>query len=154
MNGHVCRQYLGCDDIECNIDNIRTIAESGDRIHRLPWEIRIAARRTRGITFGERIDLVTGIDSILHVGPELVEKLGTSALEESLQFTLVWNMALRVLEAPVRTRAQSWRNSQITGRRQNWAFLLCSTRTVTEFGRIICTPSTLVAKNFRSYLPY
>ena len=123
--------------------NIRTIAEAGDKLHRLSGEVRIDARHVQEININDRKDLVAGLDSVLRVGPQLVKQVKDFHTRGALPvYRGMEPDTPRVRGFPCKPGqsldiiSKLW-NDVRAGRIQ-----VCTTQTVAEFDQIICTPST------------
>ena len=123
------------------------MAEAGDKLNRLSGEVRIAARHVQGINLSERKDLVDGLDAVLRVGPKLVNQVKDFHTRGAMPVYRGLEPANpRVRGFPYKPGQSLDIISKIWSDVSDGRILVCTARTVAEFGRIICTPSTLATK--------
>ena len=127
--------------------NIRTIAEAGDKLHRLSGEVRIDARHVQEININDRKDLVAGLDSVLRVDPQLAKQVGDFHTRGVFPvYRGVDPDTPRVRGFPYKPGQSLYIISKLWNDVRAGRILVCATQTVAEFDHIICAPSTLATK--------
>ena len=140
-------KYLDSVDVGRNVENLRTVANLGDRLNRLSGEVRIAARHVQGIILKKRKSLVAGLDAMSRVDPALVGHVKDSHTRGVLPAYRGVGPETPRVRGPPYNHGQSFDIiSKIWKDVRAGRILICTTRTVTENDKIICTPSTLATK--------
>ena len=140
-------KYLDGVDVECSIGNLVSIANLGDNLNRMAGEVRISARHIQGIILGKRTDLVKGLDDVSHVDPRLVEQVkGFHTRGVTPVYRGGEPDRPRVRGFPYKPGQGFEIISKIWKDVRAGRILICTTRTITEHDKIVCTPSTLVTK--------
>ena len=141
------RHYLASVDVDFSLSNVCEVAKMGDRLNDMSGEVRISARHIQGLILKKRDPLLAGLKCWRDKAPELIDQAmdyrnrgvipvyrgGQPPTPRARGFPYKPKQSLEIME-------KLWKDVRL-GR-----MLVCTTRTISEYDQLVCTPSTLATK--------
>ena len=141
------QRYLGGINVDFSLANICAVASLGDRLNNLSGEVRISARHIQNLILKKRSHLITGLKCWGGKDPQLVDQIidyhsrgvipiyrgGSPPTPRVRGFPYKKQQSMEIME-------KLWKDVR------NGRMLVCTSRTISEYDQIACTPSTLVTK--------
>ena len=141
------QKYLDGVDVDFTIANICTVADAGDRLNNLSGEVRVSARHLQDLILKKRSHLINGLKRWRDRGPKLIDQVidyhsrgvipvyrgGSPPTPRVRGFPYKKQQSMEIM-------GKQWKDVR------NGRMLVCTSRTISDYDQIVCTPSTLVTK--------